>query len=297
MGLTGRLAGPLKNRVKPIRLRGELSLGVIYPLEGSAIDTAAIEEGTDLAERLGITKWEPPVPVSMSGTMIPASGPTPSYDIENLRRWPNAFTPGESVWWTEKLHGSWCCLGLDAEGRPLVTSKGMSAKRLVFQIDAPDNETNIYVQAWRRHENQVRALAKTLLENDEPRSIWILGEIVGRKIQDLDYGLPRPAFRLFDIGTGPAGPDRGRWLNWREVQTHAAKHDFVTVPLLEHGPWDPKIVTKRATGTSAEPAAAHGREGIVVRPERERFHPELGRVILKAVNDAYLLRPKGTEHQ
>lgn len=33
MNLEGRLAGPSKNRVKAIRLRGQLSLGLLIPIE------------------------------------------------------------------------------------------------------------------------------------------------------------------------------------------------------------------------------------------------------------------------
>jgi hypothetical protein len=35
---------------------------------------------------------------------------------------------------------------------------------------------------------------------------------------------------------------------------------------------------------------AHIREGIVMKPTKERVEPELGRVILKSVSEAYLLR-------
>ena len=38
------------------------------------------------------------------------------------------------------------------------------------------------------------------------------------------------------------------------------------------------------------------REGVVIRPHDERRHDIIGRVILKSVSDAYLLRKNGTEH-
>jgi hypothetical protein len=36
--------------------------------------------------------------------------------------------------------------------------------------------------------------------------------------------------------------------------------------------------------------AVHVREGIVIRPVKERYEHDIGRVILKSVNEAYLLR-------
>lgn len=38
--------------------------------------------------------------------------------------------------------------------------------------------------------------------------------------------------------------------------------------------------------------AVYVREGFVVKPLRERYHPRLGRVILKRHGEGYLLRKK-----
>ena len=61
LGLSGRLAGSEKNRVKAIKLRGVLSQGICYPARPEWL------EGQDVAEILGIRKYEPPVPTSMDG--------------------------------------------------------------------------------------------------------------------------------------------------------------------------------------------------------------------------------------
>src|SRR5690606_6819973 len=69
LGLTGRLAGGNRDRVKAVRLRGELSQGIVCrPRALADVDLEqAAKDGTDFAERLGITKWVPPVPPTMSG--------------------------------------------------------------------------------------------------------------------------------------------------------------------------------------------------------------------------------------
>ncbi len=88
LGLTGRLAGGEANRVKAVRLRGELSQGIVCrPKALADVDLArAAAEGTDFAERLGITKWVPPVPPTMDGEVESAPGLLPWVDIENIQR-------------------------------------------------------------------------------------------------------------------------------------------------------------------------------------------------------------------
>ena len=77
-----RLAGPQRNRVKAIRLRGMLSQGIVYG--GERI--AALSVGDNAVQALGLEKWVPPVPVHMSGLMVP--GPKIGYDIDDIKSWP-----------------------------------------------------------------------------------------------------------------------------------------------------------------------------------------------------------------
>ena len=86
IGLEGKLAGKAKNRVKAIKLRGILSQGLIYPVIGESsnfpdactfavkneTDTMGVGEGDDVTEFLGITKYEPVIPSSMSGEVFNA---------------------------------------------------------------------------------------------------------------------------------------------------------------------------------------------------------------------------------
>jgi RNA ligase (TIGR02306 family) len=60
------LKGSDKNRVGTIRLRGELSMGVIIPLERVDPDDK-LPYDEDISEALGIIKYEPPIPQNMRG--------------------------------------------------------------------------------------------------------------------------------------------------------------------------------------------------------------------------------------
>ncbi len=116
---TGKLNGSAGNRVKAIKLRGELSQGICLGViqdsaDGGQIITgpddgcfANVNEGDDVASILGITKYEPPIPVSMAGEVFNAGTDlTLSFDVENWKSYPDILQDGEEVVFTEKLHGT-----------------------------------------------------------------------------------------------------------------------------------------------------------------------------------------------
>ncbi len=297
LGLTGRLAGSARNRVKAIRLRGELSQGIVCrprALSGTDLERAAAE-GTDFAERLGITKWVPPVPVSMSGEAEAAPGLLPWIDIENLKRYPDVFAPAEPVAITEKLHGSACCLTYVAEsGRAHVTSKGLGAQGLALREDGG----NLYWRAVRGH--GVAEVAARLAERLCATRVGVYGEVYGDGVQDLGYGADcrrgAPAYAVFDVAAEVAG--QVRWLDPGEL-AEMLDGALPLVPTLHTGPFDAARVLELAEGReTVSGRELHVREGVVVRPLRDRYSPVLGgRAIAKAVGGGYLTRKGGTEYE
>jgi RNA ligase (TIGR02306 family) len=96
MGLEGKLSGSGKNRVKPIRLRGELSQGLVMQLEdadeylGNAVENSfaalGLDDWGDLSELFGIEKWVPPIPTEMSGQVEYCNAIVKWPDVENIKR-------------------------------------------------------------------------------------------------------------------------------------------------------------------------------------------------------------------
>ena len=273
-----RLAGSKRNRVKAIRLRGELSQGLVYG--GDRI--AGLSVGDDAVSALQLEKWVPPVPVHMAGTMLP--GLQATFDIDDIKSWPDRLIDGEEVVITEKLHGSFCCMGWSERGAlELVSSKGQLAKGLRFDTDAPDNDDNLYVKAWRRYADAVLALR----ERHPSESLLLFGEVCGPRVQDLSYGLFEPQFFLFDVRAD------GSYLDWDAVSDTAAGLAMETVPVLWRGPWSASLLLDHTDGQSSI-TAKHHREGIVVKPTVTRYdtgmeHPTgrgfrpPGRVVFKSV--------------
>lgn len=305
LGLTGKLAGPQKNRVKAMKLRGILSQGLVYPVK-TDLDSYGkgyielnpsdlnpirfVNEGDDVTIDLGITKYEPPIPVHMAGEVFNAHGYTLKYDIENIKKFPDVIPEGEMILITEKLHGTWTCFGYHPEiEHPIVTSKGMSGQGLAFKINDA-NVSNLYIRSLVNSAdadgNDVLDRLQTEFINELP--FYILGETYGKGVQDLHYGLSKPHFRAFDIYVG--APGQGRYLSGHEFMKSCRLAAIETVPILYHGPYSKDVVTEFTNGKD-NITGAHIREGIVIRGLLDdKYNTELGRVILKSVSEAYLLR-------
>ena len=64
-----------------------------------------------------------------------------------------------------------------------------------------------------------------------------------------------------------------------------------TVPVIYRGPWQGRAAHKHlAEGPSVIGDGACIREGVVIRPAKERFTDRIGRTILKMVGESYLVR-------
>lgn len=283
LGLEGRLAGSAHNRVKAIRLRGVLSQGLIYQPED-----LKLAEGEDYGEALGISKWVPPVPINMAGKTYACPEIRPYTEIENLKRFPGVLAEGEEVVATEKLHGTCTIVYWDGE-RLHVTSKGIAKQGLALEDlrDEAGASVNAYWKAVRQEglEDKLRMIS----EAEGGIEVTLYGETLG--VQDLRYGFDggRLGFRAFDLRIGAEFTDASIFVG------ACMAHDIPLVPLIYKGPYSDEAVWVAASGREQVTGAeGHIREGVVVRPLNERSDPKLGRVIVKAVSDAYLLRKGDT---
>lgn len=319
MNLVGKLAGKKGNRVKAIRLRGILSQGLCYPLEQRRIkdqDSGVYSvvwglplkdlgvsvvsiEGADVTETLGITKYEPVIPTCMNGEVFNAFGCTPKYDIENWKKWPDVIEEGEEVIFTEKLHGTWACFGYHPDHTvPIVTSKGLSDKGLAFKFNDA-NENNLYIKTFKNppdyDQNPDDYVTRyRRMVDASPFPFYILGEIYGRGVQDLQYDTALPRFRAFDVYIGE--PGHGHYLNVEECANLCQFLNIPIVPMLYRGPFSQAVMMEHTNGKeTVSGKEACIREGLVIKPMVERRDLMLGRVILKSVSDAYLTRRGGTE--
>lgn len=272
MGLSGRLAGPEKNRVKAVKLRGELSQGLVLKARPSW------HEGDDVTAELGIVKWIPPIPVHLAGELAPAPDGWHGYtDIENIKRYPNILKPGEEVVATEKVHGTCTLLGL-LHGERAMSSKGYGAGGKVIKAD----EKNLY---WRMA-HKYNLFEKIAGLGGAKGAIMLFGETFGAGVQDLGYGVQKgePGYFAFDMSIN------GRYLDYDDFVKICRERDIPMAHVLYRGAWGPECLAYTRGKETISGKEAHVREGIVIRPVKERYELDIGRVILKSINEDYLLR-------
>ena len=273
---TGAFAFLKDRRIRAKRLRGIWSQGLIIRAPEGA------SEGDDVMEHFGIVRYEPKVRVNRWG--MPkreneaAESPheslatIPKYDLENFRRYHEAFAPGEPVVITEKLHGTnarfawrdgrmWC--GARSHWR-----KPTEDARTDWWWGALAQ--NPWIETWcRMNEDAV-----------------LFGEIFG-SVQDLTYGAKKGEwrFRAFDVFRD------GRFVDACDTGL-CADGDFSLfwVPRIHVGPLpDRESLEEMSRRDSVFGGIS---EGIVIKPFVERFDRSVGRVALKLVSDRYLERAK-----
>jgi RNA ligase (TIGR02306 family) len=243
----------------------------------------------DVSALLGIVKFSPQVPSHMAGEVTNVHGHTLKFDIENIQNYPDVIHNGESVRFTEKCHGTFCALALDMTldneellfGNMFAYSKGLGSQGLVFK-NVANNTNNIYHSTLMNQQAMIKSLSWAL-----DSTVHVLGEVFGPGVQDLTYGLTAKTFRVFDIYVGK--PGQGRYLDPDELKALSTKFNFDLVPELYHGPFSREILLQHRDGLETL-NQSHMREGVVIRPAIGRRDNSIGRVILKSVSPAYLLR-------
>lgn len=261
-----------KGRIKPTRLRGEPSFGLVMPCESSEWNI-----GDNVAEHFpGISKYAPPTREEAQrgqGKFIPnpyAVPRNPLFDeythIANLRHYPDLLGSDELVVVTEKLHGANSRIGM-------IDGEWVAGSHRVQRGEADA----LYWSPKPHVERLVTALAK------HHKQVIVYGEILGSDVQSLDYGYAgHEGYRAFDVMID------GRYLDYDAFWRLCVIYDVPTVPKLYIGDFRLAIARAEAKGSTTL-QADHIKEGVVVKPLIERHDPRIGRCILKYVSDDYLL--------
>ena len=306
----GMLAGPSGDRVKAIKLRGRLSQGICLPIIRETETHGMIEtiesgfefktlvaEGDDVTDILGIRKYEPPIPVAMSGDVFNAGTDlTVDFDVMDWKRWPDVFSDGEEVIFTEKIHGTFTGIAVlplehahpDAFGKNrniMIFSKGLGAKGLVFKNNEK-NKDNLYVRSTRK---LIERLDEVVMHTNLTEPLFILGETYGPGVQDLTYG-KELEFRVFAVACRYRGSFYHSW----SFVSGSLKNmfDFETVPVLYQGPFSVEKMREFTDGKTTLDAN-HIREGIVIT--RAGSFDAGPSAFIKSVSGDYLVREGGTE--
>jgi len=258
-------------RVRTIRLRGQISQGICFPLS-ILPGIINIKEGLDVTEVLGIEKYEPPIPASLSGIMkggFPSFIPkTDETRVQVLQELLDKFEH-EPCYVTEKLDGSSVTYFIKDN------VFGVCSRNLEL-IETTDNTL------WKlAREMQIEEKLLVLKGN-----YALQGEVIGEGVQGNKYKMKGQQvffFSVFNI-------DEYRYLNYSDFNAAINQLGFKTVPVIEN---DFVLINSieelvnKAVGKSI--LYNVDREGIVIRPLVEKVD-STGRVSFKAINPEFLLK-------
>ncbi len=249
-------------RLKTIRLRGELSQGMILPM--SYLPEGRYDIGQDVSELLGIVKYEPPLPANLSGDpkgLFP--GYIPKTDEERVQNMDYDSLKEYTYTITEKLDGSSCTMFYSEDGF------GVCSRNLELKDTADNAMWTIAKQL------NVQSI---LEENNLHYALQ--GELIGFRIQSNPYKINDIQFRLFKI----YDIDAKRFLGAGEMKAWADKYGILTVPILDEKfelPENVSDLLAYADGKSILNPNAN-REGIVLYAnENKHMH-------FKAISNAFL---------
>jgi len=269
---------PAGFRIKTIRLRGQVSQGICFPLSILPPGTST-EEGEDVTEVLGVRKWEPPLPPGMGGKVIGGfPGFLPKTDeirvqiLEGVLRrhaWKTFAV-------TEKLDGT-SFTAFVRQGEFGICSRNQ-------QLDTSD-ETNVLVALTRelRLEEKMRSAVERL-----GFDIAVQAEVIGPGIQKNKYGLRSLQLRVFNV----LGVENRGLLDLDRTMELLAEMGLDAVPqlgtiVLNHSVDE---LVAFSEGTSALNPQVQ-REGVVFRPPVEEYDRDTGgRLSFKAINPKFLLK-------
>ncbi len=315
LGLVGRLAGGNKDRVKAIRMGGVLSQGIVCQPQ-AWVEAGKPNLTSDMLDGLlQVAKWEPTIPLSMSGKVARPRGNAPicpMYDIENIKKQRHlrfehdpitGETIGDGVWFdpfhgetvtvTEKLHGTNFAVHLNREEDGTVNtdnvyiySKGLGKHGHVLLEDA----NNVYWKAFRKNPDLAAWMGQALINMAHVDSITVRGEVVGTGIQDLTYGVEFE-LAIFSIEYHTQGvttavhPDETSF-----------PFDIGTIPILYQGVYDYDLCVELSQGDNIWGVPdLHVREGVVVTHAYQYRQLSGDRFAAKFINPDYLTRKGGTE--
>jgi RNA ligase (TIGR02306 family) len=263
--------GKTEHRMKAVRLRGQLSFGLLIPVPDEFFD---LPVGSCVMDAMSIRRYEPPVKNFNPGvddTLPQDEWPTVyagKFDLEDLRKHEHLFQPGDQVYVTEKLHGG--------NGKIVWHND-----RLYVGSRTRWLQTGIR-SLWTRamqDSSQAERLAELCKAHPD---VVFYGEVFG-PVQELRYGLTEPEFAIF------AACAYGEWWWSEKLFSVLAKFDVLEAPALFRGAYDRDKIAEIAERDTSIKSAPNGHmmEGVVIVAEPPRRDQNIGRVALKLISNRY----------
>jgi RNA ligase (TIGR02306 family) len=259
-------------RLRTVKLRGQLSQGLLLNLDFAIPQTNSFVEGDDVSETLGIVKWERPMNAQLAG-MAKGNFPSliPKTDQEraqNLKKEiAGAAEAGLQFEITEKLEGSSMTVYL------IEDVFGVCSRNL----DLKETADNTFWQIAREYNIEDKMRIAGL------NNFAIQGELIGPGIQGNIYKLNKPVFMVFDVYNINAG-------------SYLTPHDRRALIRVLDIPHAPVLLVDKDLGVGSIDELLQWAEGEskIGKTEREGivFKEVHGGMSFKAISNKYLLGEK-----
>jgi RNA ligase (TIGR02306 family) len=274
--------GVTGDRLKTLKLRGQVSQGLILPLSVLNVDNIInLEQGTDVTSILHIQKWEPELPAQLRGE-VKAQFPAHlcnKTDEERVQSSPQLL---------EELKNKECYISVKCDGTSFTyvyhkdTNEDWVCSR---NLALHQEDSNVYWNMCLKY--NLQSIARTYCQDRGLEGIAIQSEIVGPGIQGNKMGLSEVqmlVFDIYDISTS-------RYFEYDQLMYFCKQHRLQTVPIQ-----DSQFIFNHTIDQLLELAdgkydSGMIREGIVIRPLINTYSPTLrGRLSVKVINNKYLLK-------
>lgn len=279
-------------RLKTIKLRGQISQGLILPLSvlegegemkigiskqpwgdqlqlGPYDNALVIEEGVDVTEMLGIVKYEPPIPAELAGKV---KGIFPSFLSKTDEERVQNFAKEYQEWKLQSKHQFYVTEKLDGSSATFYINNGEFGV-CSRNLELIETEENTFWKVARQMdlENKMRSLN---------RNVCFQGELIGEGIQKNPYKLKGQTVRFFNV----FDIDKHQRVAFNEFLDVLNQLDLQHVPILSQEFDLPETIhdmLKYAEGKSILNQQTE-REGVVVRSMDNT-------ISFKAISNKFLL--------
>jgi len=256
-------------RLRTIKLRGQISQGLIIPMSIFGEFGWTAYEGLDVTERLGIIKYEPPIPAELAGKV---KGNFPSFipktDEERIQNLTDEYENWKTqpFYVTEKLDGSSATYYF-RDGEFGVCSRN---------LDLEETEGNTFWKIARELKLEEWLGTQTI-------NYAIQGELIGEGIQGNPYRIKGQTVRFFNA----FNIDKYEYLSLEEFESLISSMKLETVPILDRSFGLPNTIEEllNYADKKSELNNQFDREGVVIRSIDRK-------ISFKVISNKFLLNEK-----
>jgi RNA ligase (TIGR02306 family) len=259
-------------RLKTIKLRGQISQGLILPMSIFGDFGWTAYEGLDVTQRLGIVKYEPPIPAQLAGKV---KGQFPSFISKTDEERIQNLTKEYIDWKIQSKHKFYVAEKLDGSSATFYFNNGVFGV-CSRNLELLEDEGNSFWKVARQMQLEEKLRSLNI-------NIAIQGELIGEGIQGNPYKIKGQTVKFFNA----FNIDKYEYFSLNSFKEYMDNLNLDTVPILDESfllPDDIEDLIKFADGKSSL-CSTTDREGLVIRSHDRT-------ISFKVISNKFLLNEK-----